>query len=382
MSLELMNLSDIDAPDDIKPKPVLKENQEDCDMLNKIEKVDVDDELVENKDNSSVTNEEKNAKEAELEISSETNNAQEVNQEQDEIEANHAQKVDQEQDENGRSLKKRKIASVKDSILQPQPSTAETNPEATSKKAPNTAKPVARKPRKTYLNRKESMQVEWQKMLYELLLYKSEHGDCLVPSDYEKNKGLAKWIAHQRREYRAYMKGQKSSMTENRIKAMQAAGHTVWCVRDANWEKRFDELVAYKEIKGNCLVPKSYKHNQKLADWVLEQRRQNLFLTTNRSSNLTQDHVDRLNSIGFTWLCRIRSDWDSKYRELLEYKAEFGNCCVPQHYQRNKHLGKWVAKQREQYSLLMRGKHSLLTPERLDILNSVDFVWNAKRRAV
>ena len=35
----------------------------------------------------------------------------------------------------------------------------------------------------------------------------------------------------------------------------------------------------------------------------------------------------------------------------------------------------WVAKQREQYKLYQRGKHSFLTPDRLEKLNSIGFVW-------
>jgi hypothetical protein len=38
----------------------------------------------------------------------------------------------------------------------------------------------------------------------------------------------------------------------------------------------------------------------------------------------------------------------------------------------------WVAKQREQYKLLKKGKHSFLTPDRLEKLNAVGFVWTVR----
>jgi hypothetical protein len=41
-------------------------------------------------------------------------------------------------------------------------------------------------------------------------------------------------------------------------------------------------------------------------------------------------------------------------------------------------LGKWVAKQREQYKLLRKGQHSFLTPYRLEKLNNVGFVWSVR----
>ena len=49
-------------------------------------------------------------------------------------------------------------------------------------------------------------------------------------------------------------------------------------------------------------------------------------------------------------------------------------------YATNRALGKWVAKQREQHRALKRGEHSFLTPDRLEQLNSVGFVWPMKGR--
>jgi Helicase associated domain len=43
-------------------------------------------------------------------------------------------------------------------------------------------------------------------------------------------------------------------------------------------------------------------------------------------------------------------------------------------------LGKWVAKQREQYRALKKGEHSFLTPDRLEQLNQIGFVWSMKGR--
>ena len=49
-------------------------------------------------------------------------------------------------------------------------------------------------------------------------------------------------------------------------------------------------------------------------------------------------------------------------------------------YAANRALGKWVAKQREQHRALKKGEHSFLTPDRLEQLNSVGFVWSMKGR--
>ena len=59
-----------------------------------------------------------------------------------------------------------------------------------------------------------------------------------------------------------------------------------------------------------------------------------------------------------------------------------GHCIVPQHYAPNRSLGKWVAKQREQYRFYREGKHSFLTEERIDLLKAVGFVFQIKGRGV
>lgn len=40
--------------------------------------------------------------------------------------------------------------------------------------------------------------------------------------------------------------------------------------------------------------------------------------------------------------------------------------------------GKWVAKQREQHKLLTQGRHSFLTPYRLEKLNEAGFAWQVR----
>jgi Helicase associated domain len=67
-----------------------------------------------------------------------------------------------------------------------------------------------------------------------------------------------------------------------------------------------------------------------------------------------------------------------RFQQLLEYRDKHGDCKVPQHYKDNKALGKWTAKQREQYKLYKKGQHSFLTPYRLEKLNQIGFVWQVR----
>lgn len=97
-----------------------------------------------------------------------------------------------------------------------------------------------------------------------------------------------------------------------------------------------------------------------------------------QASQLNDERIRKLNDLDFVWQVRNRPEWEARYQELLEYKAANGDCRVPQHFNSNKALGKWVAKQREQYKLLKAGKHSFLTPYRLEKLEQAGFVWSVR----
>ena len=68
--------------------------------------------------------------------------------------------------------------------------------------------------------------------------------------------------------------------------------------------------------------------------------------------------------------------WEAKFAELLAYAAEHGDCNVPRRFEANRELGTWVGTQRQQYRLLMEGKRSSMTEERITRLNEIGFVWD------
>ena len=105
---------------------------------------------------------------------------------------------------------------------------------------------------------------------------------------------------------------------------------------DPNWEERYHELQLFKSQHGHTRVPARYKPNPKLGRWVMTQRRQFTVLMQGFPSALTTERMNRLNEIGFVWA--LRADpvtmWNRKFGELKAYKKLFGNCMVPQRYQR------------------------------------------------
>mmetsp|Transcript_32050 Transcript_32050/g.65414 ORF Transcript_32050/g.65414 Transcript_32050/m.65414 type:complete len:1215 (+) Transcript_32050:49-3693(+) len=68
--------------------------------------------------------------------------------------------------------------------------------------------------------------------------------------------------------------------------------------------------------------------------------------------------------------------WFRRFNELKMYKAINGNCNVPKRFEENPALGTWVSNQRSLRRLMMEGKPSHMTPERVQLLESLGFEWH------
>lgn len=122
-------------------------------------------------------------------------------------------------------------------------------------------------------------------------------------------------------------------LTDDRIRRLQSLGF-VWSLRD-DWQKHYEELKKFKAEHGHCNVPARYNQNRRLGIWVSAQRQQYKIMNQNqeldrprRSAPLTQDRIDYLNAIGFTWTIRSRDSlgesWNQRLEELKQFKATYG----------------------------------------------------------
>ena len=57
-----------------------------------------------------------------------------------------------------------------------------------------------------------------------LSAYKATHGNCLVPQRYPTLPQLGTWVHTQRRQYKLLCEGKKSSMTKEKIQALNDLG--------------------------------------------------------------------------------------------------------------------------------------------------------------
>ena len=99
------------------------------------------------------------------------------------------------------------------------------------------------------------------------------------------------------------------------------------------------------------------------------------------SSTMTSPSLPRATSIKDKWRFRgYQCDiWKERFEELIEYREKYGHCLVPHNWAGNVALAQWVKRQRYQYKLLQEGKHSTMSVERMDILNSMGFVWDSHK---
>lgn len=107
----------------------------------------------------------------------------------------------------------------------------------------------------------DSHEATWHERLSELLQFKREHGNCLVPSNYLPNLKLATWVKSQRRQYKLYQRGVTSNMSTARIKILEQHGFE-WEVRSESRRK----IIEPEEILSFPTNDKKIKIEQKQSD--------------------------------------------------------------------------------------------------------------------
>mmetsp|Transcript_5024 Transcript_5024/g.12869 ORF Transcript_5024/g.12869 Transcript_5024/m.12869 type:complete len:342 (+) Transcript_5024:191-1216(+) len=140
----------------------------------------------------------------------------------------------------------------------------------------------------------------WTEKFEQLLRFREDHGHCLVPNFHPENQALAQWAKRQRYQYKLKLASKRSTITDERVKALDEVGF-VWGSHEAIWSERLEELKKFRHDNAHCNVPCRYKKNQQLALWVKRQRRQWKKKIEGLPSSLTDERQEALDSIGFVW---------------------------------------------------------------------------------
>ena len=144
---------------------------------------------------------------------------------------------------------------------------------------------------------------QWNESYADLCFFLDKHGHCQVPHTYSDNPALARWVKRQRYQYRLKQEGKPSTMSDERIAALEKIGF-VWDSHGSTWDERLNELEAFKAKHGNCNVPSCFLENPRLATWVKCQRRQYKLFCQGKPSNITLERIEKLQGLGFEWALR------------------------------------------------------------------------------
>jgi len=128
----------------------------------------------------------------------------------------------------------------------------------------------------------------WNDRFDELVAFRDRFGHCNVAGTWKENPQLAKWVQHQRTRRR------DKNLSADRTRRLDGLGFD-WGVLETAWNDLFNELTAYKNRFGDCIVPMRWKENPKLGSWVSNQR------TNYRTGKLSSDRIRRLDELGFVW---------------------------------------------------------------------------------
>mmetsp|Transcript_14690 Transcript_14690/g.22430 ORF Transcript_14690/g.22430 Transcript_14690/m.22430 type:complete len:291 (-) Transcript_14690:432-1304(-) len=139
------------------------------------------------------------------------------------------------------------------------------------------------------------------------------------------------------------------------------------------WHHHFQDLVTF--WRENNSFPNQHSDQPKLFGWVKRQRCQYKLYQRGKESTMTQERIDLLNSIGFVWN-QQETLWESRFKELVDFKKKYGNCDVPYNYEENPKLANWVKIQRRQYVLYQANSASNITFERIKKLEKLGFTWS------
>ncbi|KAL7543811.1 hypothetical protein ACHAXR_013127 [Thalassiosira sp. AJA248-18] len=178
----------------------------------------------------------------------------------------------------------------------------------------------------------EVFEIQWLERLEELKLYKTNHGDTLVPKHYSPQPLLGRWVDKQRLDYRRYMDKKKieeewgdedildeevkqkverlkqlpTGMTERRIRLLEAEDF-IWSPNTYAWELKFTAMCDFVAMNGHgALFRRSGGTYDPLARWAEVQRANYKKHMNGEKTRLTEERIARLNSIHFVWENNVR----------------------------------------------------------------------------
>lgn len=201
--------------------------------------------------------------------------------------------------------------------------------------------------------------LRWHQMFLKLKAFYQIYGHSRVPQKWPLDSELANWVSVQRRVY-----GQQK-MPAWRVRLLGQLDF-LWHIQarfDAQWDRFYRQLAAFRQQHGHCRVPGTYIQ---LVSWMERQR------IACKNNLLPEHRKKQLSGINFIWAFDDikETQWQEKFRQLQAYKDRHGHCLVPVRYIENRTLGHWVATQRRLEA------EQKLPAEKQRQLDGLGFAWS------
>ena len=162
----------------------------------------------------------------------------------------------------------------------------------------------------------------------------------------------------------------RGRLTQEQVKILDDMG-MVWKVYTRDWFTSFyEKLVEYKERCGNF---NGITTDPEIGNLVVSVRQ------AQRGKNarkLTQDMIDKLDSISFPWSVGYKNWFDPFFEKLVAYKERRGSFIG---LSMDPEIGQIAGRVRQSY----RGKgHIKLTQEMINKLNAIGFTWEVELKGI
>jgi len=149
----------------------------------------------------------------------------------------------------------------------------------------------------------------WNEMLQQLMKYKEEHGDTLVPAKYPDNLQLGIWVYSQRQNRK------KNSLASERVDKLNEIGF-VWEPLEAAWQSKYNKLNTFYKRYGHTKIPMGGDGDEELYYWCMRQRH------SKSTCSLPRHRNDQLKRINFDFFTRKIAKGSSLIENIIIYELE------------------------------------------------------------
>ena len=155
----------------------------------------------------------------------------------------------------------------------------------------------------------------WEEMFAELKEYKAKYGDTLVPTIYEDNPKLGRWVSNHRKHYKYKQSGKDSWLTDERIARLNRVGF-VWDAIEAAWRSNYNKLCSFYDEHGHTKIHCQDEVRKGLYSWCMKQR------CLKARGKVKDDRRDLLQKINFDFFKRKVRKGSSLLENMIIYELE------------------------------------------------------------